>query len=143
MQLTARHLVALLIVCGSLFLAVFLAKDFGAYAGIVGVAGGIAGVLYPASGPSSGMSIDALSDAVRRAARAEPLPAPAGSSSATLKIYQELNRFPDAVASQRETQRRAAAEIREAVQVLDDLMERLGDGVTTQLSASEAHARSI
>ena len=54
MQLTARHLVAFLIVCASLLLAVFLAKDFGAYAGIVGVAGGIGGVLYAASGTWGG-----------------------------------------------------------------------------------------
>jgi len=62
MQLTARHLVSLLIVCASLLLALFLAKDFGAYAGIVGVAGGIAGVLYAASGTGAGLSIDALSE---------------------------------------------------------------------------------
>jgi len=143
MQLTARHMVALLIVCGSLVLAVFLAKDFGPYAGIVGVAGGIVGVLYASSGPPAGLSIEALADAVRRAARGEPLPAPAGASGPTLRIHEELNRFADAVANERETERRAAAEIGDAVQVLDDLMKRLGDGVGTQLSASEETARSI
>ena len=71
MQLTSRHLVALVIVVGSLALAVFLVKDAGAYAGIVGVVGGAVGVLYAASGVSAGPSVDALADAVRQAARGE------------------------------------------------------------------------
>jgi methyl-accepting chemotaxis protein len=143
MQLTARHLVALVIVCGSLALAIFLAKDLGAFAGIIGVAGGIAGVLYAASGSGGGLSIEALAESVRRAARGEALPAPPGASAAIVRIHEELNRFADAVANEREVERRAAAEIGEAVQVLDDLLKRLGDGVGTQLSASEETARSI
>jgi methyl-accepting chemotaxis protein len=143
MQLTARHLVALLIVCGSLLLAVFLANQLGPIAGIIGVLGGIAGVVIAGSAASSGPSIDLLADAVRRAAQGEVLPAPAGATGATLRIHEELNRFADAVAVERETEKHAAAEIREAVQVLDDLLKRLGEGVGTQLSASEETARSI
>src|SRR5262245_55787585 len=105
MQLTARHLVALLVVCGSLLLAVFLAKDFGAAAGVVGVAGGIAGIVVAASA-TSGPSLDSLVDAVRRAARGEAVAVPAGASGVTLRIHEELNRFADAVASERAAETR-------------------------------------
>jgi methyl-accepting chemotaxis protein len=143
MQLTARHLVSLLIVCGSLALAVFLAKDYGAMAGIAGVAGGIAGVVIAASTPSGGMSADVLADLVRRSARGEVVPVQPGASPAMVRINDELNRFADVVANERATTKRAAIEIGDAVQVLDELLKRLGEGVGTQLSASEETARSI
>ena len=143
MQLTSRHLVALVIVVGSLALAVFLVKDAGAYAGIVGVVGGAVGVLYAASGVSAGPSVDALADAVRQAARGEAPSIPQGTPDTTRRLYLELIRFAESLEQEKQTERRASLETREAVQTLDDLLRRLGDGVGTQLSASEETARSI
>ena len=71
MQLTPRHLVALLIVTGSLLLAVFLAKDYPSYASMAGVVGGIFGVLYAGMGSTAGPANDALIEAIRRASRGD------------------------------------------------------------------------
>jgi methyl-accepting chemotaxis protein len=143
MQLTSRHLVALLIVVGSLLLAVFLVKDAGPYAGMVGAVGGVIGVLYAAGGAASGPPVEVLVDAVRRATQGDPPATPAGTSGPALQVFEELRRFADTVARERESEKQATAETRAAVDVLDDLMKRLGDGVGTQLSASEETARSI
>ena len=145
MQLTARHLVSLLIVCASLLLAVFLAKDSGAYAGIVGVVGGNRG--RPLRGErrrARDLPSTPSPTPLRRAARGERCRHPAGALAATTRrMHEELNPLRRSVAPRRETEKRAAAEIGEAVQMLDDLLKRLGDGVGTQLSASEETARSI
>src|SRR5687767_10267890 len=143
MQLTSRHLLALLIVVGSLLLAVFLVKDAGPYAGMVGAVGGVIGVLYAAGGGSSGPPVEVLVEAVRRATQGEPPATPAGTTGPALQVFEELRRFADTVARERETEKQATAETRAAVDVLDDLMKRLGEGVGTQLAASEETARSI
>src|SRR5258706_1619495 len=145
MQLTSRHLIALLFVIGSLLLALFLVKmDAGAsYAGIVGVAGGIVGVLYAGMGGGGGMSNETLIDAVRRAQHGEIPRPPQGTSGTLLKVYEELSAVAEAVTMHEEHQKQTASETREAVQALDELFKKLGDGVTTQLSASEETARSI
>jgi len=143
MQLTSRHLVASLIVAGSLVLAVFLAKDFGQVAVLVGAIGGVIGVIYAGSGTSAGPQFDVLVEAVRKATLGEPPLPPTGTTGPALQVFEELRRFADTVARDRETEKQASAETRAAVDVLDDLMKRLGDGVGTQLSASEETARSI
>src|SRR5579859_6072810 len=143
MQLTPRHLVALLIVVGSLLLAVFLAKDYGSYAGIVGVIGGIFGVLYAGMGAPSGAANDAVIDAIRRAGRGEAPVAPPGAPNTVLKMHEELGKVADELRAHEARERQTVADTREAVQALDELLKKLGDGVTTQLSASEETARSI
>src|SRR6185436_8235737 len=143
MQLTSRHLVALLIVVGSLMLALFLVKDFGQVAGIVGIAGGVIGVLYAGAGGTSGPPVEVLVDAVRKATQGDPPATPAGTTGPSAQVFEELRRFAETVSRERETEKLASAETRAAVDVLDDLMKRLGDGVGTQLSASEETARSI
>ncbi len=143
MQLTPRHLVALLIVTGSLLLAVFLAKDYPSYASMAGVVGGIFGVLYAGTGSTAGPANDALIEAIRRASRGDAPAAPPGASGAALKMYEELARVSDEMRVHETREKQTVADTREAVQALDELLKKLGDGVTTQLSASEETARSI
>jgi methyl-accepting chemotaxis protein len=143
MQLTSRHLVALLIVTGSLLIAVFLAKDYGSYASIVGVAGGIAGVLYAGTGAATGGGGEALLEAVRRASRGETPAVPSGIAAGALKFYDELANVAETLRMHEERERQTTADTREATLALDELLRKLGDGVTTQLSASEETARSI
>jgi len=143
MQLTSRHVVALLIVIPSLVLAVFLVKDAPAYAGIIGVAGGVIAVLYAGNGAATGSASAAMVEAIRRASRGEIPEPPAGTAGVTLKVYDELAHVAGSVAVREQSAKQIAADTREAVQALDDLLKKLGDGVTTQLSASEETARSI
>ncbi|HKQ70851.1 MAG TPA: methyl-accepting chemotaxis protein [Polyangiaceae bacterium] len=144
MQLNSRHLIAGLIVIGSLLLAVSLPKDIGPYAAILGVVGGLAGVIVAASGAGpGGPSSEALVDAVRRASRGEAPAVPSGAAGPSLKLYEELARFADSIAEERTIGKRASAETQEAVEALDIVLRKLGDGVGTQLSASEETARSI
>jgi methyl-accepting chemotaxis protein len=140
MQLTARHLVALLIVVASQVVAVFLVKDAGAIAGIVG---GIAAVLYASYGTGGGGVSPALVEAVKRANRGDAAPIPEGASGAGRQLYEELAHVAESIRVHEERERQTAGDLREAMQALDDLLKKLGDGVTTQLSASEETARSI
>jgi methyl-accepting chemotaxis protein len=142
MQLTARHLVGLGILLGSLLLAGYLVKDFSAYAGIVGFAGGAIAILYAGSG-SSPQTTDALVDALRRARRGDAPEVPPGSSTAMLSVYGELAQLARAIGEQRELERKTGADTRETVGTLEDLLKKLGEGVGTQLSASEETGRSI
>ncbi|HEY3592389.1 MAG TPA: methyl-accepting chemotaxis protein [Polyangiaceae bacterium] len=142
MQLTARHLVGVAILLGSLLLAGFLMKDFGTYAGLVAFIGGVGAILYAGSG-SNPQTTDAFIDALRRARRGDTPEAPPGASAAMLSVYTELSQLARAVGDQRELERRTGVDTRETVVTLEDLLKKLGEGVGTQLSASEETGRSI
>src|SRR5689334_4542077 len=117
MQLTSRHLVALLISIASLLVAVFLAKELGQIAALVGAVGGAVAVLYAGAGASSGPPVEALVEAVRRATQGDPPPTPAGITGPAAQVFEELRRFADTVARERETEKQASAETRAAVDV--------------------------
>jgi methyl-accepting chemotaxis protein len=143
MQLTSRHLVALAIAVGSVMLAFFFTKELGQGAAALATIGCVIGVLYAGAGAPSGPPVEVMVDAVRKATAGEPPSAPAGTTGPSLQVFEELRRFADTVSRDREVEKQAAADTRAAVDVLDDLMKRLGEGVGTQLSASEETARSI
>src|SRR5207237_109507 len=118
-------------------------KDYPSYASMAAVAGGIFGVLYAGTGSTTGPANDALIEAIRRASRGDAPAAPPGASGAALKMYEELARVSDEMRVHEAREKQTVADTREAVQALDELLKKLGDGVTTQLSASEETARSI
>jgi hypothetical protein len=133
MQLTLRHFVALLIVVVAQISALYLVKDV---APIVGIVGGILAVLYASYGAEGGLSGEVLVEAVRRASRGDVPPTPQGAPASALKIYEELSRVAESIRLHEEREKQTAADTREAMQALDDLLKKLGDGVTTQRDRS-------
>jgi methyl-accepting chemotaxis protein len=142
MQLTTRHMVGLAILLGALLVAGFLVKDFGTYAGLVGFVGGAVAVLYAGSGQTTEAN-DAFIEAMRKARRGESPQIPPAASGPTLSLYQELVQLSLGVSEQRDLERRTSTDTRETVVMLEDQLKRLGEGVGTQLSASEETGRSI
>lgn len=141
MPLSSRHLIALGIVGAGLVAAIAFSREAGPYAAIVGFCGLVA-VLY-AGAATAPASLDAIVDAARRAARGERLPVPADATGDTLRVYDELGRFAEVLREQRESEARREQEIRDALEAVDDVVERLGRGVSTQLSAADEATRAI
>jgi methyl-accepting chemotaxis protein len=146
MALTSRQWVSLfgLVVAAGILVA---AKDAGSYATyllLFGVLGVLAAAIYGFSGAHGGNpSLDGMVDAIRQASQGEKPTVPAGATGQLARMYDELTHFAETVAEQKEHDLKAEQYTREAVESLDELVRKLGEGVTAQLASSDETARSI
>lgn len=140
MPLSSRHFIALAIVGAGLIVAIAFSKESGPYAAIVGFSG-LVGVLY--AGSATQGHLGSLVDAARRATRGESLAVPSDATGDALRVYDELSRFADLLREKRESEMLREGEVREALLSVDELMQKLGDGVSTQLAAADEATRAI
>ena len=146
MALTVRHLLSLagVFVVSALFLVAHDAGINPGIAAITALAVGAAAVLYSgASAPVDAALFEKITEAVRHAASGDRPTVPARATPGVARFYEELQRVASEVAERLEHERGAEQHTREAVEALDDLVRRLGEGVGVQLAASEETARSI
>ncbi len=144
MTLTSRHLIAIVAVLASLLIGYFVSKEVGPSGFIItGFVGGAFGVLYAGAGAPAGPATDGLIDAIRRTAKGDPPAMPAGATPDTARVYEELARIAATIADEERKDKQLQSETRETVETFDGLLKKLGEGVGTQLSASEEAARSI
>ena len=135
MTLSTKQMTAVLVLVGTGFLGMYLAKDAGMYVMAVAVVGAISVVF--AGGGASGPSVAGLAEATRRAAAGERPDAPTGASGEVLRVYEALA----ALAEQRgkeqgelDAQRRDAAAHERA---LEEAADQLAQNVGNQAAAAE------
>jgi methyl-accepting chemotaxis protein len=146
MALTARQWVSLLgmVAAAGILIAAKDSGSFATYFMVLGVLGVLAAAVYGFGGTSAGgPSLEGMVDAIRRAAEGEKPTVPAGAAGQLARVYDELTRFADTVAEQKEHDLKAEQYTREAVESLDELVRKLGEGVSAQLASSDETARSI
>jgi methyl-accepting chemotaxis protein len=86
-------------------------------------------------GPS--IDLEALADAALRAAEGERVRTPTGAAPDVARIYSDLNGLAERINQTEQRDRQRRSELSQATQLLEEILPKLGEGVSSVMHASE------